>query len=194
MAMSDFTGQRTLTIRDNTATTPTFVVLGANQIGSAGIVSEEDPNEITLATFAGDITLPNGLKTKASTVVVLPLTTADMGELFPQGFDAATGSWAMPIGGCDALDSDIAFEKVCDTKGNVLYKHVAISPAHKLEIARDNIYEVELKFYETPTLGSEYGLTGDNATKEFLRLIYDGTYNPTTGTVTFDASSTTTTA
>ena len=110
MALSDFTGMLKLTIRDNTAETPKFVVLGANQLGSDGLSISDSANEITIGTFAGDITLPNGIATSAGTATVIPLKTADMGKLFPQGWDETTKTWQMPIGGCDALDADVVLE------------------------------------------------------------------------------------
>lgn len=186
MALSDFIGMLKLTIRDNTTETPKFVVLGANQLGSDGLSISDSANEITIGTFAGDVTLPNGIATSAGTATVIPLKTADMGKLFPQGFDATTGTWQMPIGGCDALDADVVLEKVCDTKGGLIFRHAQISPAFETSRTRDDVFQVAIQFYQTPSLGSEYGLTGDNANKQFLRQMFDGTYDPTTGKVTFD--------
>lgn len=188
MASTSFTGPRKLTLRDNTQSTPTFVVLNANQIGSDGIDIEDETNEISLESFAGSITLPNGIKTKAGKLTAIPMTVADLGKLFPAGLDAQSGSWSMPFGGCDLLDTDIVFEKICDTKSNLIIKHAQISMAHATKIDFKDVFSVDVNFYQTPSLGSEYGLTGTNATREFLRQYFDGTYDPTTGKVTFDAA------
>jgi len=191
MSLTDFTGQRKLTIRDNTSTgTPKFVVFPANKLSASGLETDDAPNEVKMSTFSGDYTFPNGVSTKAGTLSVIPLSVADMGVLFPAGWDATTASWGMPTGGCDSLDVDIVLEKVCPdadgvSRGNWITKHAQLSPAFKTQLNRDDVFEVAVSFYKIPTLGSEYGIAGAGATETFLQRMFDGTYDPTTGTVTY---------
>jgi hypothetical protein len=187
MALSQFTGMRKLVIRDNTkGAQATFATLTADKIGSDGITVPLETNELTESSFAGDMTVDNGTNIGTATFSALPKTIEDLKTIWPDGWDETTGSWAPPIGGCTIKDATIAWEKVCDTKANLILKHCSIGLGFELTMTRDDAFTMTVNVYPSLSSGTEYGLTGDNATKMFPYMLYDGTYDPTTDTITFD--------
>lgn len=187
MGASEFTGMRKVTIKDTvTGGEGTFVVLTADKIGSDGITIPLETNEITESSFAGDITSPNGTNVGAATLSLIPKSIDDLAGIWPHGYDATTGSWQPPIGECILDDVTIAFEKVCDTVGNIILRHAQIALSFELSITRDDTFTAEVMVYPTLSLGSEYGLDGDFATKMIPYQIFNGVYDPSTDEVTFD--------
>lgn len=188
MASSDFTGMRKVTIKDTaTGGSGTFVVLTADKIGSDGITIPLETNELTESSFAGDITSPGGTNVGTATLSLLPKSVNDLASIWPSGWDATTESWQPPIGGCILNDVTLAFEKVCDSKGNIILRHAQIALAFELSISRDDSFVAEVNVYPTLSPGSEYGLSGSLATAKIPYQIYNGVYNSTTDVVAFDA-------
>lgn len=187
MAINEFIGMRRVTIRNNaTGGAGTFNVLTPDKIGSDGLTLSSEVNELTISSFIGDITTDNGVNVNAATLSLIPVSIADLAAIWPDGYDTTTKSWGTPVGGCVARDVDLAFEKVCDTKGAVLLKHCSIAPAFEMAFSRDDAPTIEVNVYPTYQAGSEYGLTGDNATQLYPYRFYDGVYDPATGTITYD--------
>lgn len=187
MGASEFTGMRKVTIRDtSTGNTGTFVTLSADKIGSDGLTIPLEVNEVTESSFAGDSVAPNGVNISAATITLIPKSKADLAALWPQGYDETTGSWQPPIGDCIVQDVTLAFEKVCDTKANVILRHAQIALSFELAITRDDTFTPEVMIYPTLSPGSDYGLEGDLADAMIPYQIFDGTYDPSTDEVTFD--------
>lgn len=65
-------------------------------------------------------------------------------------------------------------------------RHAQIALAFELALSRDDTFMAEVMVYPQLSLGSEYGLTGNNANKMFPYQIYDGVYDPSTDTIDFD--------
>lgn len=190
MGASEFTGMRKVTIRDTaTGNTGTFVTLNADKIGSDGLTIPLEVNESSESSYAGDSVAPNGINLSAATLTLIPKSVADLAAIWPQGWDATSESWQAPIGDCVVQDVTIAFEKVCDTKANVILRHAQIALAFELNLSRDDTFTPEVMIYPTLSLGSEYGLDDTDGfdTKMIAYQIYDGTYDPSTDAVTFDA-------
>lgn len=189
MGVNDFAGMRQAIIRNNaTGAAGSFNTLTPDKIGSDGLSFATETNEMTTSSFAGDRTTDNGTNLSASTLSVIFESVEDLAAVWPEGYDEATGSWGSPIGGCSTKDADVAFEKVCDTKGNILFKHCSVATAFSGSISRDEAFTVEVNIYPQLSPGSEYGLSGDAATEQFPFRFYDGRYDPSTGTVTYDAA------
>lgn len=189
MSASEFTGMRKVTIKDTaTGGTGTFVVMNPEKIGSDGFTIALETNEITTSSFAGDTVTPNGVNTSAATLSLIPKSIDDLASIWPNGYDSTTGSWQPPIGGCTLNDVTLAFEKVCDTKGNVILRHAHIALAFELALSRDDTFMAEVMVYPTLSLGSEYGLDDtDGLDTEMLPYqIYNGVYDPSTDEITFD--------
>jgi hypothetical protein len=187
MSASEFTGMRKVTIRDtSTGNTGTFTVQGADKIGSDGFMIALESNEVTTSSFAGDTVSPNGTNLSAATLPLIPLSIDDIAAIFPEGYDSTTGSWQPIIGGCTLNDVTFVFEKVCDTKGNIILRHATVALAFELAISRDDTTMIELSIYPSLSEGSEYGLAGDLATEMIPYQIFDGVYDPTTDEVDFD--------
>lgn len=184
MALSDFIGMRKLTIRDNVS--DTFVVLAPAKISADGLSATFEVNEGTFSTFAGDIAYNNGTNISAGTISTMPATIEDVGKLFPAGYDATSKSWSLPVGGCVSDDADLVFEKVCDTKGGVIFRHCSIALAFELSLNRDDPFTIEVQFYPSISKGADYGLTGDKAAEDFAMQMFDGLYDGSTGTIAFD--------
>lgn len=190
MGASEFTGMRKVTIRDtSTGNTGTFSVLTADKIGSDGITIPLETNEITTSSFAGDITEPNGTNVGSATLSLIPTSIDDLAAIWPQGYDATTGSWQAPIGECILDDVTLTFEKVCDTVGNIILRHAQIALSFELAISRDDTFTAEVMVYPTLSAGSEYGLDDTDGfdVKMIPYQIYNGVYDPSTDEVTFDA-------
>lgn len=188
MGASEFTGMRKVTIRDTaTGNTGTFVTLSPDKIGSDGLTIPLEVNETTTSSFAGDTVEPNGINLSAATLSLIPKSKDDLIAIWPQGYDETTGAWQPPVGGCTITDVTIAFEKVCDTKANVILRHAQVALAFELALTRDDTFTPEVMIYPTLSLGSEYGLAGDWADQMIPYQIFDGTYDPSTDEVTFDA-------
>ena len=185
MALSDFIGMRKLTIRDNVA--DTFVVLAPSKISADGLTATFEVNEGTFSTFAGDIAYNNGINLSAGTISTMPATIEDVGKLFPAGYNSTNGSWALPVGGCVSDDADLVFEKVCDTKGGVIFRHCSIALAFELGISRDDAFTIEISFYPSISKGSEYGYIGEQADEDYAMQMFNGLYDGATGAITFDA-------
>lgn len=185
MALSDFTGMRKMTIRDNSQTTATFATLTADKIGSDGLTIPLETNELTESSFAGDAVTDNGTNISAAEVQVLPKSVKDLSILFPDGYDETTGSWGPPIGGCTIKDATVSWEKVCDNKANIILRHCSIGLGFELVNSRDDAFAITVTIYPQLSPGSDYGLAGDNATKQFPYLMYNGTYDPTLDKITF---------
>jgi hypothetical protein len=187
MGASEFTGMRKVTIRDTaTGNTGDFVVMNPEKVGSDGMSIPLEVNEVTESSMAGDVTAPNGVNVGAATLSLIPKSKDDLAAIWPQGFDATTGSWQPPLGECILSDVTIAYEKVCDTKANVILRHAQIALSFELALARDDTFTAEIMVYPTVSLGSEYGLAGDFATKMIPYQIYDGVYDPSTDVIAFD--------
>lgn len=184
---NDFTGMRKVTIRDNTTGgTGTFAVMTPDKIGADGLSSTLETNELTTSSYAGDITSPNGTNIAASTLTLLPTSIKDFKAIWPTGYDEATGTWQPPIGGCTSADATVAWEKVCDTKGNQILRHCQIALSGEFAFSRDDAMAIEVSIYPVLSEGSEYGLSGDKANQMFPWQFYDGVYDPATDKVTFD--------
>lgn len=188
MAISDFTGMRKLIIRDNTGTASTFATLTADKLGSDGLTIPLETNELTESSFAGDLVVDNGTNIGTATFSALPKSTEDLKTIWPDGWDDTTKSWGPPIGGCTIKDATLVWEKVCDTKGNIILKHCSIGLGFELANTRDEAFMITVNVYPTLSSGTEYGLSGDNAQKQFPYLVYNGTYDPTADTITFDSA------
>jgi hypothetical protein len=187
MGASDFTGMRKVTIRDtSTGSTGTFVVMNPEKIGSDGFTASLETNELTTSSFAGDTVEANGTNINATTVSLLPKDIGDLAAIWPNGYDAATGSWQPPIGGCVLNDVTFAFERVCDTKGNIVLRHAQIGLGAEFAFTRDDSLTIEVSVYPTLSPGSEYGLDGDLEDQMIPYQMYNGTYDPATDVVTFD--------
>lgn len=185
---NDFTGMRKVTIKNNvTGGTGTFTVFGPEKIGADGLVLPLEVNELTTSTFAGDTTSPNGTNIGTATLSLVPVSIDDLKNVWPTGYDTTTNSWGVPIGGCESSDCTLAFEKVCDTKGNIILRHCAIAAAFELALSRDDAMAIEVNVYPALAPGSEYGLTGDLADAMFPYRVYNGVYDPSTDTVTYDS-------
>lgn len=184
MAKSDFQGAFSVIIRDNKANTfASFVPLN---VGSDGLDDAPDINEVTIDSMSGGIDADNGINLHAVNLTLLPTSVEMLGKIFPNEYDATTGSWGYDFGGCNVGDADIAIVKQCDSKATTVYKHVSISPVFEYQRDRDDVLTVQISFYPNPSPKSEYGVTGDKATQVTPFLVFDGTYDPSTGTITFD--------
>lgn len=188
MAASEFTGMRKVTIKDtSTGGTGTFIVNTSDKIGSDGFTASLETNELTTSSFAGDIVEPNGTNVSATTISLLPKSIADLAAIWPQGYDSTTETWQPPIGGCTNQDVSFVWEKVCDTKGNVILRHAQIGLSAEFAMTRDDSMTIEVMVYPTLSLGSEYQLSGDLATEMFPFQFFDGVYDPSTDTIAYDS-------
>lgn len=188
MSISDFTGMRKVTIKDtSTGGTGTFAVQGPEKIGADGFAATLENNEVTTSSYAGDTTEVNGTNVSAATISLIPKSVDDLAAIWPDGYDETTGTWQPPIGGCTLNDVTFVFEKVCDTKGNIILRHAQVGLGAEFSLSRDDTFMVEVSVYPQPSLGSEYGLAGDKATKMYPFQIFNGTYDPSTDAVDFDA-------
>lgn len=187
MSVNNFIGMRRVTIRNNTSgASGTFNVLTPDKIGSDGLTVSTEVNELTIGSFAGDMVMANGINVNAATLSIIPVSVADLAAIWPEGYDETTHSWGVPIGGCAATDTDLVYEKVCDTKGNIILKHCSIAPAFEGQFSRDDAFTIEANIYPSLSAGSEYGLTGDNAAVLYPYRFYNGTYDPATGVIAYD--------
>lgn len=184
MGASEFTGMRKVTIRRGAED---FVVFGADKISSDGFRASLETNELTTSSFAGDIVEPNGTNIGGTTITLLPKSIDDLADIWPEGYDPTTGSWQPPIGGCTSTDVTFVFEKVCETKGNVVLRHASIGVGAEFAFSRDDSLSLEVMVYPTLSLGSEYGLSGDLATELLPFQFFDGVYDPSTDEIDFDA-------
>lgn len=190
MALSDFTGMRKLTIRNNVGETAVFATLTAEKLGSDGLTIPLETNELTESSFAGDVTTDNGTNIGTATFSALPKSTEDLKTIWPDGWDETTKSWGPPIGGCTIKDATLIWEKVCDTKGNIIMKHCSIGLGFEFANTRDDAFMITVNVYPSLSSGADYGLTGDSATKMFPYLVYNGVYDPTADTIAFDTAET----
>lgn len=190
MGKSDFTGMRKVTIRQARvgATPAVFASLTPDKIGADGIMIPMETNELTESTFAGDVLSDNGTNIGAGELTLMPKSIEDLKAVYPNGYDATTGSWAPPIGGCTLSDVTLAWEKVCDTKGNLLLKHCSIGLGFEYTNARDDGFAMTVTVYPSLSPGSEYGLTGALADETVPYMLYNGVYDPATDRVTFDTA------
>ena len=187
MGVSEFTGMRKVTIRDtSTGNTGTFIVKNPEDLSADGFMIALETNDVTESSYAGDSVTPVGTNISAATLSVIPHTIEDIGKIFPNGWDATTGTWQPTVGKCVLEDVTFAFEKICDTKGNIILRHAKIAVAFELGISRDDTTVIELKIYPTLSLGSQYGLAGGLATKLIPFQLFDGVYDPTTDIIDFD--------
>jgi hypothetical protein len=146
--MSAFTGMRKVTIRDtSTGNTGTFSVFNPSKIGTDGMTIPLETNETTTSSMAGDVVEPNGTNVGAATLQLIPVDKSDLAAVWPQGYDAETGTWQPPIGECIVEDVTIAFEKICDTKENVILRHAKIALSFELALTRDETFMPEVTFY-----------------------------------------------
>lgn len=187
MGASEFTGMRKVTVR---TASDDFVVFGADKISADGFMAAIETNELTTSSFAGDTVEPNGTNVSATTITLLPKTIADLGDIWPEGWDETQESWQPPIGGCVTKDVTFCFEKVCDTKGNVILRHASVGLGAEFSFTRDDSLAVEVSVYPTLSLGSEYDLTGDKATQMFPFQFFNGVYDPTTDEIAYDSEAT----
>ena len=187
MGASEFTGMRKVTIKDTaTGGSGTWVVMNPDKIGSDGFTIALETNEVTTSAYSGDTVAPNGVNTSSASLTLIPKSIEDLAAIWPVGYDTTAGSWQPPVGGCTVSDVTLVYEKVCDTKANVILRHAQIALAFELALSRDVTFMVEVMVYPQLSLGSEYGLAGDNASEMFPYQIYDGVYDPSTDTIDFD--------
>ena len=186
MAKDDFTGMRKVTIRYGDGEND-FVVFGADKISADGFTAALENNEVTVSSYAGDVTSVSGTNVSTATLTLIPKNIADFGDIWPEGWDATTESWQPIIGGCSSSDVTLAFEKVCDTKGNIVLRHAQIGSGAEFGHTRDDALTLEITVYPQLSEGSEYGLAGDFADKLIPFQYFDGLYDPSTDTVAFDS-------
>lgn len=184
MSASDFTGMRKVTVRNSDGS---FVVFAADKISSDGFVATLETNELTTSSFAGDTVEPNGTNISATTITLLPKNVADLGEVWPDGWNETLESWQPPIGGCISKDITFVFDKVCDTKGNIILRHASIGLGAEFSFSRDDSLMLEVSVYPTLSPGSDYDLGGDQATQMFPFQFFDGTYDPATDEIAYDS-------
>jgi len=188
MSTNDFTGMRKVTIKDTaTGGTGEFVVMNPDKVGADGFTIALEANEVTESSMAGDRVSPTGTNTSAATLSLIPRSIDDLAAIWPQGYDATTGTWQPTLGKCVLSDVTLAYEKVCDSKGNVILRHAEISLAFELALARDDSFTAEVMVYPSWSLGSEYGLAGDLASDMIPYQVYDGVYDASTDLIDFDA-------
>jgi hypothetical protein len=188
MSVSDFTGMRKVTIKDTTTGgTGTFAVIQPENIGSDGFTVALENNEQTSSSYAGDTMSVTATNVSASTIALQPKTIEDLKNVWPDGYDETTGTWQPIIGGCILNDVTFVWEKVCDTKGNVILRHAQIGLGAEFAFTRDDSLGIEVSVYPQPSAGSEYGLAGDFADVQIPFQFFDGVYDSSTDTVDFDS-------
>lgn len=175
------------------ATYKTVTIIG-NKIGADGLELQADPIELSLDSFAGTEVYPVGTALKKATINLIPFSVADLGDMLPGGFDATQGTWNMFTDPCKMNDVTVAFERVCtDADGkhgaNFLLRHANISLAHAVSIKRNAAFPLAVGLYPHFSLGSEYGLTNENANETMAWQVYNGSYDGSTDKVTYDAVS-----
>ena len=186
-----YNGLRKLTIvMKQGGQTKTSVILG-NQLGQDGLNLQASPVELTTDTQEGQDVTPVGVSLKAATISLVPLSVEDKGKMLPMGWDETTGTWNMFSQSCDMQDCTLAYEKVCPNSDgsngvNVIVRHCPIAIAHNVQLRSNNPTVLSVSVFPHMAPATDYGLSGDAASKDMAWQEYMGTYDPSTDKVKFD--------